>query len=227
VSNRTGSIPAVLDGYQHPPYWQPQPRPPINSKLLRPRAGWYAAIAVPLVLGAAAMAVFVVLAVRAFPDEPKPFLAPGGPELHLEKGKDQTIYSHTRGSGYVSQGTPNCKVKRLPDGPVVRLRNAGPTTLTFGDDGYAAELHFEPPADGDYLIRCEAPPGRHEPLAVGNRPRLAVFGAMVVGAIVSAGLGVLLAVGSGVLVAVLRSRHKRRLQDELMTSPYAPGSPGS
>jgi hypothetical protein len=224
-----------LEGSSYPPYWQqqpyyygqqPPPRPPIDSRLLRPRAGWYAAAAVPLVLGLAAMALFIVLAVRTFPDEPRPFLAPGDTQLRLAKGKDQTIYRHTRGSGYLSShDAPSCTVRRIPGGRGVRLGNAGSTTLSYGEDEYVTELHFEPPANGHYLIRCEAPPARHVPLAVGNRPRLAVFGATIVAAIASAGLGVLLAIGVAVLVAVLRSRHKRRLQDEVMASTSAPGGP--
>ena len=215
-----------LEGAHHQPYWQPPAKPPIDSKRLRPRSGWYAAIALPLVLGAGAMAVFVVLAVHAFPDEPSSFLAPGGPRLDLDKAEDQTIYRHVRGSGYPSPaGTPSCTVRGLPDGPRVPLHDAGSTTLTFGDDEYRAGLHFEPPADGRYLVRCDARLDRHVPLAVGKRPRLAVFGAMVLGAIASGGLGVLLAVGAGVLVAVLRNRHKRRLQNEAMASTYPPGGP--
>jgi hypothetical protein len=214
-----------LEGSPHQPYWQAPAKPPIDSKRLRPRSGWYAAIALPLVLGAGAMALFVVLAVHAFPDEPRPFLAPGGPELTLEKGEDQTIYRHVRGSGYPSPaGTPSCKVRGLP-GLRVPLRDAGSTTVTFGDDEYRTELHFEPPADGRYLVRCDAQLDRHVPLAVGKRPRIALFGAMVLGAIASAGVGVLLAVGAGVLVAVLRNRHKRRLQNEAMASTYPPGGP--
>ena len=178
-------------------------------------------------LGGALLALFVVLAVHAFPDEPKPFLAPRTVRLTLETGKDQTIYRQTRGSGYVSlDETPSCNVRRAPNGAFLPLRrHSGSTTLGFGTDKYVAELHFEPPTDGVYVIRCGAPFGRRVPLAVGNRPHLGRFVVFLVAAIASGGLGTLLAAGVGVLVAVLRGRHKRRLQDEAMTSTYAPGGP--
>jgi hypothetical protein len=215
-------------GPQPPPYQPPpQPwiRPDINSALLRPRAGWYAASVIPLLFAAGLIALFVVLAIDAFPNRPKEFVAPGTLVVRADGAQDQTIYRHTAGAiGGSVPGRPDCTVRSADGGPPLTLDPAGNTTVSFGADEYFTAWHFDPPGTGFYRVSCQSSsPPVHQPLAVGERPRLAHFGVLVAAAIVSGFLGVLLAVGVAVIVAVMRSRHKRRLQDEAMAAAQAPG----
>lgn len=209
-------------GYPQPPYGHgPQPgwaRPRIDRSLLRPKAGWYAAAAIPLLLGIAGLATCVVLAVNAFPGRPHAFTAPGARELRLKKGDDQTIYRHTRGAGAPSPGgTPACAVRELRSERPIPLRSSGSLTLSLDRDTYVAELDFDAPLSGVYRVSCKPAAGaRSQALAVGERPRLALFGVLVVAAIASIALGIVLTGAVIALVAIRRNSHKRRLEREAM-----------
>jgi hypothetical protein len=103
----------------------------------------------------------------------------------------------------------------------VPVSRAGNTTLTVNGNRYETQLNFSPPSDGAYSVACRPALGADvQALAIGKRPRFARLGALVVGAIAAVGLGVLLCGGAVALVAVLRHRHKRRLQDEEMARRY-------
>jgi hypothetical protein len=154
-----------------------------------------------------------VLAVRAFPDEPRAFATPDPVRLDLKAGDDQTIYRQTRGAGPTVTATPSCAVRNELTGRTVTVRRSAQTTITVFGRRYESELDFDVPTDGVYRVACRPVVGPNpQPLAVGERPHLARFGALVVGAIASLGLGVLLAGGVIALVAVLRHTHKRRLE---------------
>jgi hypothetical protein len=158
----------------------------------------------------------VVLAVHAFPDEPRPFVAPHTFDLRLQEGEDQTIWRHTRGASDPSaDAPPSCTVRDRRNERTAPVTRAGNLTLTVGGSRYEAELNFSPPAEGLYSVSCRPAPGAQvQALAIGKRPHFARFGALVVGAIAGVGLGVLMCGGAIALVAVLRHRHKRRLERE-------------
>jgi hypothetical protein len=200
-------------GYGSPPGWA---RPQIDRSRLRPKAWWYAAAAIPPAIGIGLAALFIVLAVHAFPDEPRPFVAPHTMILHLGKGEDQTIWRQTRGASDPSvNAPPSCVVRDEASGRPVPVTQAGSTTLTVNGNRYVTELNFSPPADAVYAVACRPAPGAEvQALAIGKHPHLARFGAFVVGAIATFGLGLLLCAGAVALVAVLRHRHKRRLERE-------------
>jgi hypothetical protein len=208
----------VQSGWGPPQYPPPTgwAKPRIDRSLLRPKAGWYAAAAIPAALGVAATAILVVLAVRAFPDEPRPFTAPARLQIRLEAGEGQTIYSHTKGAEVPSvSGTPSCTVRNLRSERLAPLRQAGNTTISVNENTYVTELDFEPPADGAYLIRCRPAAGViAQPLALGKSPHLARFGLSIVAAIGSFVLGLLFCGGVIAFVAIRRHSHKRRLERE-------------
>jgi hypothetical protein len=206
---------------QPPPYGYGQPptgwaKPRIDRSLLRPKAGWYAAAAIPVALGVAATAIFVVLAVRAFPDRPKEFFAPG--TVTVDAGEDQTIYFHTRESfrePAADPERPECRVTWLEHDSPIRVRHAGKLTLTLGEDQYVAEFDFDVRQRGHYRVRCSQPPNVDGyPLAVGERAHLARFGLSIVAAIGSFVLGLLFCGGVIAFVAIRRHSHKRRLERE-------------
>ena len=206
---------------QPPQYHAPAPkRPPIESSRLRPRARWYWLTALPLVIGAVAAALLAVATVKAFPDEPDPFSAPGGPTERLEGGEDYTIFSRSRESAFdarPSPPTPDCEVISLPRGDRVELDDAGNTTISFGGTEYRTQLHLTAPSTGRYEVSCQ--PGSAfgtQALAFGERPNLGRFGVLLGSAIGSFVLALLLAAVIAAVVAVRRYRHKRRLQDEAM-----------
>jgi hypothetical protein len=204
-------------GYSPPPGWA---RPRIDRSLQRPKAWWYATAAIPLVLGVAGTALCIVLAVRAFPDEPRAFATLDPVRLDLKAGEDQTIYRQARGGAPTLTATPSCTVRNELTERTVTVRRSGNTTLTFNGRRYESELDFDVPKDGVYRVACRPVVGPNpQPLAVGERPHLARFGALVVGAIASFGLGVLLTAGAIALVAVLRHSHKRRLEREAIGPP--------
>jgi hypothetical protein len=222
----------VQSGWQPPPQYPHQPyyghgpvpswaRPPIDKRLLRPRAWWYAVAAIPPLLGVGLAALFIVLAVRAFPGEPRPFTAPHTLIVRLDGGEDQTIWSQTRGTSVPSvDAPPSCVVRNRDSERSVAVSRAGNTTLTLNGNRYETQLNFTPPTDGTYSVACRPALGAGpQALALGERPHLARFGAYIVGAIAAFGLGVLLCGGAVALVAVLRHRHKRRLQEEAMGRP--------
>jgi hypothetical protein len=203
--------------YPPPTAWA---RPRIDKSLLRPKAWWYAAAAIPLALGVAATAIFVVLAVRAFPDEPRQFRAPASLELHLKANEEQTIYRQTRGAGVPGLTfTPSCTVRRLGTGQLVPVRGSGSTTLTFGGNKYVTQLKFGPPAAGAYRVTCRPFGTDSQPLAIGESPHLARFGLRIVAAIGSFVLGLLLCGGAVAFVAIRRHSHKRRLEREAAGLP--------
>jgi hypothetical protein len=172
-------------------------------------------------LGVAAAAILVVLAVRAFPDEPRPFTAPAHFDLRLKAGEEQTIYRHTRGAEVPSLSTtPSCTVRNLRTERLVPLRQAGNTTIGVNQNTYVTELDFEPPADGAYLLRCQPAAGAiSQPLAIGKSPHLARFGLRIVAAIGSFVLGLLFCGGVIAFVAIRRHSHKRRLEREATPPP--------
>jgi len=209
--------------YPHQPYYGHGPvpgwaRPPIDTRLLRPSRWWYALAPVPLLIGLGAAALCIVLAVRAFPDEPDQFTAPHTFVMRLDGGDEQTIWAHTRGASDPSvDAPPRCVVRETGSRAPLPVDRAGSTTLTIGDNRYETELEFSPPRDGSYALTCRPAFGAQvQALAVGDSPHLARFGALIVGAVASVGLGMLLCGGAIALVAVLRHRHKRRLQDQAM-----------
>jgi len=169
----------------------------------------------------AAAAIFVVLAVRAFPDEPRPFTAPARLQVHLKAGEEQTIYRHTKGAQAPSLDfRPSCTVRNLRTERLVPLRQAGDTTISVNENTYVTELDFEPPEGGAYLVNCRAGLGeRVEPLAIGKSPHLARFGLRIVAAIGSFVLGVLFCGGVIAFVAIRRHSHKRRLEREATGPP--------
>jgi hypothetical protein len=216
--------------YPHQPYYGPGPvpgwaRPPIDTRLLRPKAWLYALSAIPVALGLGVAALCIVLAVRAFPDEPQPFTAPHTLIVRLDGGDEQTIWAQTRGAADPSvDAPPRCVVRNRGSERFVPLSRAGNTRLTINGNRYETELDFSPPADGVYSVHCRPAFGTEvQALALGDSPHLARFGALIVGAIASFLLGLVLCGGVIALVAVLRHRHKRRLQDQAM-GPRPPGA---
>jgi hypothetical protein len=199
----------------------PWARPRIDKSLLRPKAWWYATAAIPLILGVAAAAIFAVLAVRAFPDQPRPFTAPARLQLRLSAGEDQTIYSHTRGAEVPSvSANPSCVVREVATQRPVPMRQAGNTRISTSRNTYVTELDFQAPADGAYLVRCQPSAGViAQPLAIGKSPRLARFGLRIVAAIGSLVLGVLVGGGVVAFVAIRRHSHKRRLERQAAGLP--------
>jgi hypothetical protein len=195
--------------------------PPIDSARLRPRSWWYATAAIPGLLGVAGLALCIVFAIDAFPGDPAPFTAPGSKVLRLDAGQEQTIYRHTRGAGVASQaGTPVCHVRNVRNEREVPLDRTGSTTYTINDDSYVSEYDFDPPTAGEYRVSCRPTQDvAGQPLAVGDRGNFGLFGGLIAGAIASFVLGLMLAGGVIALVAVLRHRHKRRLQQEAQGRP--------
>lgn len=210
------------------PYWA---KPRIDRSLLRPKAGWYALSVLPFVLGVAALATFIVLAVGAFPEEPTPFVAPGTHVLRLDHPEDQTIYRHSRTGGVAAVGgVPNCSVRNQRTERSVPVRQSGTTTLTLGADKYEAMIDFDPPSAGTYRVTCQPTAGAaSQPLAVGERLRFGRFALLIGAAIVSFLLGGLLGAVVIAVVAVMRNSHKRRLERELSEArpPPAPGGPST
>jgi hypothetical protein len=194
-------------------------KPRIDKSLLRPKAWWYATAAIPLVLGVTAMAIFVLLAVKTSPDEPRPFNTPGGPTFQLKGGQDQTIFRQSNVEPGVT-GPPDCTVRELGSERLVPLRASGDTRLTFGTDEYQAELDFTPPAAGFYRVDCRPlTRERREPLAVGKQPRIGLFVGLIFAAIGSIVLGILLGGGVVAFVTIRRHIHKRRLERQATGLP--------
>jgi hypothetical protein len=201
-----------------PPQQPSWARPRIDGALLRPKAGWYALCALPIVLGVAAAAVFVVLAVRAFPDRPAAFTAPGGHELRLHRAEDQTIYLHSRRGRPKLGGVPDCSVRNARTRRAVAVRQSGSATITIGNDRYEAAIDFDPPSAGAYRVSCAPARGLpSQPLAVGERVRLGRFALVVVAAIGSFLVGLLLGGAVIAVVAIRRHSHKRRLEREALS----------
>src|SRR2546421_157730 len=153
-------MPALHWGTPQPPSYgygppsTPWARPRIDSSLLRPKAWWYAAAAIPLVLAVAGAALCIVLAVRAFPHEPRAFVAPDPGRPDLKAGDDQTIYRQARGGAPTLSATPSCAVRNVLTGRTVTVRRSGNTTLTFNGRRYEGELDFDVPTDGVYRVTC-------------------------------------------------------------------------
>jgi hypothetical protein len=210
-------------GQPPPPVGPPPPSgqpPPIDSSLLRPRARWYWLSALPFLVGLAAMTVFIVLAVKAFPGDPEDFNAPGGLSVILDKGEKKTIY---RTDDYGdAPGEPRCRVIGASERRL-ELEDAGSLTITVDGDRYAAEYDFEAPTDGTYRIECLPQRGRDRQfLAVGDDVAFASFGLAIAGAIASPILGLLLSAVMAIVVAIRRSSHKSRLQAAARPGPTAP-----
>lgn len=196
-----------------PPQQPYRARPPIDPSGLRPKAGWYALCALPFALGLAGAAIFAVLAVRAFPDEPRQFTAPGALVLRLDQAEPQTIYLHRRKGGPALAGVPDCSVREARSERSVALRQAGNTTITLGSDSYESALDFDPPAGGSYRVSCRPARGTElQSLAVGERLGFGRLALRIVAAVGSFLLGGVLGAVVIAVVAVRRHRHKRRLE---------------
>ena len=212
-------------------YWVPPPpappRPSIDSSLIRPRRLWYWVAGAVFVAGAAVAVVLSVATFRSVTGDITQFSTPNEVTVDLEPGDRRTIYVQTLMDGsetVVGSSPPTsdelvCRVVG-PTGPTEVSDITGSFTLTRGDDEYQALLRFEARSSGAHRVSCRErrPETEHgipgEPLAIGPYVGVSGFIGSIFGIFASFLGGALLAILIAVLTAVLRHRHRRRLEHE-------------
>ena len=218
---------AAPDPPQPGPYWVPPPAPPprpaIDPAVLRPRRFWYVVAGLLLLLGAVGAVLLFVVTLDSASGPLERFTAPGTVRVDIGAGEDRSIYVESpEGAGSLGQGVTDgsdldCTVTGERSGERPELDSPlGTFTITRGETEYEAVLQFAVERGGTYEVGCRVRgvPGRAVPLAVG--PRVAVLGFVgrVFGIFASLFGGALLATLIAVLTAVLRHRHRRRLERE-------------
>jgi hypothetical protein len=202
----------------------------IEAQQIRPSAWWYAASAIPLVVGVAIGVLLIVNVVNDVASDLHHFTTPGEIGITLDDGDSRDIYVQTEGSvestGFaVPASVLSCQV-RGPNGPVP-IKLADNTTLTTGGDRYRSRFTFTANGDGRYLVGCRSQtrPPVPVPLAVGPHLGVLQIVGSVFGVIAAFLLGFLLAGLVAGLVALLRHRSKVRLQREAAGPSWGPPGP--
>lgn len=209
------------------PYWVPPPPPPprpaIDPAVLRPRRLWYVVAGLVFVLGVAGAVLLFVVTLDTATRPLERFTAPGSVRVEVAAGKGRSIYvespegADSLDQSGIDRSDLDCTVTGESSGERPELDSPlGTFTITRGGTEYEAVLQFEVERGGSYEIGCRVlgAPGRAVPLAVG--PRVAVFGFIgrIFGIFASLFGGALIATLIAVLTAVLRHRHRRRLERE-------------
>jgi hypothetical protein len=201
-----------------------------QSTQIRPSAWWYAASAVPLVVGIVVGVLLIVTVVRDVASSLHHFSTPGQVTVQLDDGDRRDVYVQTGGAPN-STNVPASALECQAAGPkgLVPLKAADNTRLSTGGDVYRSRSTFEATADGAYPVRCRAAERAvgapaSVPLAVGPHLGVLEIVGTVFGVIAAFGGGFVLAGGVAGLVAILRGRSKARLRRE--AAGGLGGSPG-
>ena len=189
----------------------------IEAQRIRPSAWWYAASAIPVVVGIVVGVLLIVNVVKAVASDMHRFTTPASTTVSLDDGDRRDIYVQTQGApestGFaIPASVLSCQAVG-PKGPVP-LKLADNTTVTINGDRFRSRYTFTANADGDYRVGCgsETRPPVPVPLAVGPHIGVLQIVSSVFGVIAAFGGGFLLAGLVAGLVALLRHRSKVRLR---------------
>jgi hypothetical protein len=202
--------------YYQPPQWQPPPH--VDPSQLRPGRIWYWLSPIPLAIGLAVCALFVVMLVDRLDFHLQHFAAGSSKVVHVDAGKERGIYAQTEGIRVGASGigvVTSCSVRPVGSDVAIPLHTPSTSfTLTLGNDVYHERFWFKPSSTGDYTVSCQGVEGT--PLAVG--PHLGFRGLFVpiIGIVISFLIGLALTIAIPVITAVRRNNHKKRIQAEMM-----------
>ena len=174
--------------------------------------------------GVAGAVLLVVVTLRSATGDLTHLTTPGSASVELETGDSRTVYVQTlvdgRGRARDASATDfDCRVMG-PDGAAEVSGTSGSFTLTRGDDEYEAALKFSAAGSGPHRVTCRHRGGEDPiPLAIGPHVEVLGFVGGIFGIFVSFFGGLVIAGLIIALTALLRHRHRQRLQREAAGSP--------
>jgi hypothetical protein len=211
-------------GYGYYPPQQPWTPPPrIDPSLLKPSRLWYWLSPIPVVIGTAIAIVLLIGLIGQLDTNLDHLVTPGHVAMTLHKGDERGIYLQTAGTAgarSASGATLSCSARNVGTERTVPLKDASALTLTLGNDEYVEQWRFVAPADGNYVVSCQEPPG--VPAAVGPHIAVRRFLGPVLGMIVAFLLGLAATAIIAIVTGVKRSNHKQRLQREATEAASPP-----